>query len=177
MNVNTENPSEVFARSPEAALEQLFKLQSQHCPWEKDRVFISVSLLGVNGLHRYSGSEYLSRSDLTGRTYDIEFWDGKPAIHWTDVLHDPRTRSSVSLPEYVLNLLTPDLDVYDFVLTARNDLKNGNVEAAMRLLLVNNDTIRKHVQLTGADLPNIIKGYAVRYTDALRRTILENPNV
>lgn len=88
--------SEIYRRSPEEALEEAFRREEERLPWShKNTVFVWQSLQGLDGKTRYGSYRHVSRHQLVGREYKIEFWDGMVSIFWTDVLHDPRRYKSI----------------------------------------------------------------------------------
>ena len=80
---------EDFKKDPQLALDKAFESFSKRS-YRKDTVFIHISYLGIDGKTRYGSHKYITRKDLEGRKYDLEYWDGKVGIHFTDELHDPK---------------------------------------------------------------------------------------
>lgn len=89
---------ELWKRDPVAAL------KAEYAEWEREHKWLRIGpmlscsyqccpLLAYRSLvkTRYGGYKNVPREHLEGRTYDIEFWDGKVALFFTDVWYNPRT--------------------------------------------------------------------------------------
>jgi hypothetical protein len=87
---------DTYLRSPEEALEQAFA--TSKCI-DKETIFAWVSYLGTDRQTRYGRYRYLPRKELEGRKYNIEYWDGKVSIYFTDQLFDPITNKHIQLNE------------------------------------------------------------------------------
>jgi len=57
-------------------------------PNSRERLVTWVSSMGIDGV-RYGSFKYVYKDELQHRKYDIEYWDGRISIHFTDVLHHP----------------------------------------------------------------------------------------
>lgn len=80
----------LYNESPMAALELTFSRSMQHTPYHReDTVFLTQTWMGTDGQTRYGGFSNLKRSDLVGRKYRIEYWDGGVTIFWLDCLFEP----------------------------------------------------------------------------------------
>lgn len=91
----SETSYESFLISPEAVLEAEFLKSKQGIHWMPERIFISCSLKGIDGKTNYGSYKYITRQDLKDREYELQFWDGKISIFWTDVVHDPRGSKTI----------------------------------------------------------------------------------
>ena len=85
---------EIFKKSPEEALEVFFQREKERCPYENGRIFIWVSSFSDDGV-RYGECRYVTKQQLEGRSYTIEFMDGKISLLMTDVVFLPKTYSWV----------------------------------------------------------------------------------
>lgn len=81
---------EIYIESPEEALEETFN-QYKNDLYTPGRIFIWVSSFGDDGV-RYGKFRYVSKNNINGRDYNIEFWDGEVSLSMTDTTFDPRTR-------------------------------------------------------------------------------------
>jgi hypothetical protein len=89
---------ELYKRNPEEALDYAFA--NNAVPYSNEpTIFIWTGLLGTCLKTRYGSYKYVKKSSLVGRKYEIEFMDGNIGIHYTDVLHDPRTYKSIPINE------------------------------------------------------------------------------
>lgn len=96
MNTRQETLGEIFKRSPQEALEEKFKRERERLPYTRqDSIFVWTSQMGTHGKYRYGKYRDVTRKDLEGRTYDVEFIDYNVAIFWTDILHDPDTKTNI----------------------------------------------------------------------------------
>lgn len=84
---------ERYKHDKEAALDYAFTSQRKWCD-PVDRAFMWTSTMGTDGT-RYGSFKHISRTQLEGRTYDIEFWDGAVSLFFTDVLFEPSSRSYI----------------------------------------------------------------------------------
>lgn len=86
----------LYLQDPEKALDYAFA----NCavPYSAEpTIFIWTGSMGTCLKTRYGSYKHVKRSTLVGRKYNVEFWDGNVSIHYTDVLHDPRTYKSVPI--------------------------------------------------------------------------------
>lgn len=93
-----ERMFEIFARSPEEALEETFKRAEERCPWAKDQIFAWCSVMGIDNT-RYGRYKYVTRDYLKGRQFRIEFWDGAISLFWLDAVHLPRGNRTLLINE------------------------------------------------------------------------------
>jgi len=101
---------EIFVRSPEEALDTLFKRSQRHMPWVPERAFLHTCMMGNHGLHRYGSSKYVTKAELVGRKYQIEYWDDSITLFFTDVVHDPKTYKDVPIDVTESKLDNPTLE-------------------------------------------------------------------
>ena len=80
-------PYELWQKDPQAALEDAIQRHSK-LSWNPDSIFCWASYSGKDGV-RYGSFKILTRKDLEGRKYDIEFWDGAVSLFFTDVWFIP----------------------------------------------------------------------------------------
>jgi hypothetical protein len=80
-------PHELYLQDPAAALEHAF--EHAH-PYDGLKIFIWTSLLGIDQKTRYGSYKHVSREELDGRKYKIEFWDGAVSLFYTDMLFNPQ---------------------------------------------------------------------------------------
>lgn len=104
-----------FLESPESVLEEEFVKSKKGTTWLPEQIFVSCSLMGIDGRTRYSSYKYVKREDLKNREYNLEFWDGQIAIHWTDVLHQPRDfktiwKKDITMRDLIVNEIRNKLD-------------------------------------------------------------------
>lgn len=93
----TERLSDIFRRSPQEALEEKFR-RAKHS-LSPEAIFVYQSKLGTCKKVRYGSFKAISRKQLEGRVYEIEFLDYDVSIFWKDVLHDPKTYKEVPIGE------------------------------------------------------------------------------
>lgn len=80
---------EIFDESPEAALEERFRRELERAPYGLGTIFIWTSVKSKDGT-RYGSYKYVTRKDLEGREFDIEFLDYDVSLLYTDVIFEPR---------------------------------------------------------------------------------------
>ena len=91
--MSTERMYDVHQRDPKEALELSFARSREI----KGHLFCWCSVMGICGETRYGRYRTVSRQELATRQHQIELWDCAISIHFTDVLHDPKTRKSVTI--------------------------------------------------------------------------------
>lgn len=94
------NMYEAYKANPEGSLEYLFRKSEKDRAWDRGKIFVWVTSLGTHKLHRYGRYRYITRDELKGRKYEIEFLDHQIGIYFTDVLYDPKTYSHIPLESY-----------------------------------------------------------------------------
>lgn len=80
---------ELYTENPHEALRQVLN--------RRQGAFLWISRMGVDGITRYGQYRTVTTTDLVGRTYLIEYWDGMVSIHFLDSLHDPKTQTTLPL--------------------------------------------------------------------------------
>lgn len=91
---------QIYKRDPLAALDEAFRREeARHGSCWNKCIFVWQSLLGVDGKVTYGSYKNISRKDLEGRKFRVEFWDHNVSIYWLDVLHDPRTYQRIPIGE------------------------------------------------------------------------------
>lgn len=87
--------SDLFDISPEAALEAYFRQENDRRRFYKENsIFIWVSSSDEHGVS-YGSFTHVSKKQLEGRKYTIQFFDGKVSIRMDDVFYIPKTYSWV----------------------------------------------------------------------------------
>jgi len=102
MNQQKETLYEIYQRSPQESLDELFARAAQRCPLHRGNktAFISQAMFGLNNrTTRYGGYKNISKAYLAEHLHRIEFWDGAPSIFWLDLVHNERTYRPVLLSE------------------------------------------------------------------------------
>ena len=94
MTLRNEHMSVIFERSPEEALEETFKRHAERVTYVKDAAFLYTSQEGLDGV-RYGSFRCVRKTDLEGRQYRLEFWDGRVSLFFTDVYHHPRLHRNI----------------------------------------------------------------------------------
>ena len=86
---------ELYKISPEDALEAFFQEEQKRlsCTYN-GKIFIWVSSMSEEGI-RYGKFTHVSKDNLKGRSYSIEFFDGEISLLMTDVWFIPKTYSWV----------------------------------------------------------------------------------
>lgn len=88
---------QIFQQDPKEALEEQFRRERARLSYlPEDVIFCWTSVLGIHGEHRYGVYRNVTRKELEGRQYDIEYWDGRISIFFTDVVHDPKTYKNIA---------------------------------------------------------------------------------
>jgi hypothetical protein len=90
MNVaRKERLLDLWDRDPHAALDRVLTEAEN----KGHQAFLWVNQYGneLDPYTRFGKYRYVSRQDLKGRTYLIEYWDGMVSILFLDVLHNIRT--------------------------------------------------------------------------------------
>ena len=84
---------ELYKVSPEAALEATFQQEKERlsCIYN-GKIFIWVSSMSEEGI-RYGKFTHVSKDNIKGRDYSIEFFDGEISILMNDVWYIPKTYS------------------------------------------------------------------------------------
>ena len=77
--------SEIYARSPQEALNVAFDRAREKCLYCPAQIFVWQSTMGTDGIS-YGKYRYVDRNELNSRSHKIEFFDGFICIRWTDVL-------------------------------------------------------------------------------------------
>jgi hypothetical protein len=99
-----ETICELFARSPELALERAFKEHEQRAPYSG--VGVAHLFNHLQGLQEfftgYGSFKFISKRELQGRVYRIGLSDYYPSIHWLDVLHNSQTYKRVPAVGHVI---------------------------------------------------------------------------
>lgn len=88
---------ETYKRDKVAALQRCFDEGTRRMYSQRRVAFLSVSVaaqpqmsFGRMVCMRYGMFKNVFEDELSERTYQIEFWDGAPALFFTDVWHDPK---------------------------------------------------------------------------------------
>ena len=96
INLAKERISTIFKRSPTEALEYLLtQAETSQSSYPKDAVFMWTSALGIDKETRYGSYKHITRKDLEGRKYDINFYDYQIGVFFTDVLFNPKTNQHI----------------------------------------------------------------------------------
>lgn len=91
--------AEVYRQNPKLALAQFMDYESQRYPYTRGAAAsVWASMYGLDG-KTYGSYKLLNARDLAGRSYEINFYDSRPGILWLDVVHDPRTYTTIPLDE------------------------------------------------------------------------------
>lgn len=98
-----ETMSEIFGRSPAEALEETFNRYKKLNPFDSDHCFISTACYGPDLSTSYSRFSRVTKKDLEGRMYIIEFWDGKVTLFFIDVIHNLSTCGRDPVDKFLLD--------------------------------------------------------------------------